>query len=128
MASVNRVTLVGRLGKDPDIKKTSSGKALARFSVATTSSWTDKSGEKKEQTDWHTVVAWGGFAEVIGKNLAKGDQVYIEGKLQTRTWETDGQTKYFTEVIVSDYQKLTPTTNPISTGDGIGSDNNEFPF
>lgn len=121
MASLNRVTLIGRLGKDPDFKTLATGTALSRLSVATMDKWTDKDGNKKEQTDWHIVVAWGKLAEISKEYLAKGNQVYVEGKLKTRSWENDGQTKYFTEVIASDIRNLTSRGSSLNFSDGIGS-------
>ncbi|OQY45083.1 MAG: hypothetical protein B6240_09330 [Desulfobacteraceae bacterium 4572_87] len=88
MASVNKVILVGNLGADPEVRYTPSGVAVANFSVATTETWKDKStGEKKEQTEWHKIVAWRRLGEICGEYLRKGSQVYIEGSLQTRAWE-----------------------------------------
>lgn len=100
MASVNKVILVGRLGRDPETRNLDNGAKVANFSIATAESWKDKTtGEKKETTDWHNVVLWRGLAEVAEKYLHKGDMVYIEGKLRTRSWEKDGITRYTTEVM-----------------------------
>lgn len=100
MAGVNKVILVGNLGKDPEVRHLESGVPVASFSVATSESYNDKnSGEKKTVTEWHNIVLWRGLAEVAEKYLHKGDQVYIEGKLRTRQWEKDGVTRYSTEVI-----------------------------
>ena len=97
--SVNKVILVGRLGQNPEIRYTPSGAAVTNFSVATSESWNDKSGQKQEKTEWHRIVVWGKMAETCNQYLAKGRQVYLEGKLQTRQWQDkDGQTKYTTEV------------------------------
>lgn len=106
--SVNKVILVGRLGQAPEVRYTPSGAAVANFSVATNESWTDKSGQKQEKTEWHRVVVWGKLAELCKQYLAKGRQVYIEGKMQTRQWEDkkDGQTKYTTEVMANTVQFL----------------------
>lgn len=99
MASVNKVILIGNLGRDPEVKYTQAGKAVANMRIATTEAWTDAgSGEKKEQTDWHTVVAWGKTAENAGQFLAKGRQVYVEGKLRTREYEKGGQKRTSIEV------------------------------
>lgn len=100
MSSVNKVILVGNLGKDPEVKAAGSS-TVANFSIATSENYTDKSGQKQEKTEWHKVVAWGKLAELAGQYLKKGRQVYIEGKLQTREWEKDGQKKYTTEVVAS---------------------------
>ena len=88
MAGMNKVILIGNLGKDPEIRYTPSGTAVANFSIATSESWTDKeSGEKRERTEWHRIVAWGKLAEICGEYLHKGKQVYVEGRIQTRDWE-----------------------------------------
>ncbi len=105
--SVNKVILVGRLGGNPDIRYTPSGSAVANFSVATNESWNDKSGQKQERTEWHRIVVWGKLAQLCGEYLAKGRQVYVEGRLQTRQWQDkDGQTKYTTEVVANTIQFL----------------------
>lgn len=105
--SVNRVTLVGHLGNDPDLRHTDGGTAVANFSLATNERWKDKSGEQKEHTEWHRIVAWGKTAELCKEYLHKGSQVYIEGKLQTRSYQDkDGVTKYTTEVVVNQVQFL----------------------
>ena len=105
--SLNKVLLIGRLGNDPEIKQMSNGKNVARLSVATSETWKDKnSGERKEKTEWHRVVLWRRLAEIAGEYLKKGSKVYIEGQLQTRKWEQDGQTRYTTEVIGRDMQFL----------------------
>jgi len=105
---VNRVILLGNLGKDPEIRYTSNGSAIANFSIATSESWNDKnSGEKVEKTEWHRIVAFGKLAEIIGEWLKKGSQVYIEGKLQTRKWEDkDGNARETTEIVASEMQML----------------------
>jgi single-strand DNA-binding protein len=105
--SVNKVILVGRLGQNPEVRYTPSGAAVANFSVATNESWTDKSGQKQERTEWHRVVVWGKLAELCAQYLAKGRQCYLEGRLQTRQWQDkDGQTKYTTEVQAQTVQFL----------------------
>ena len=107
MAGVNKVIIVGRLGQDPEIRYMPDGTAVTNFSVATSDEWRDKqSGEKKERTEWHRIVAWRGLGEVCGKYLAKGRQVYVEGKLQTRSWEKDGVTRYSTEIVASTVEFL----------------------
>ncbi len=105
---VNKVILVGNLGKDPDMKYTASGAAIANITVATTESWTDKkTNEKVEKTEWHRVVFFRRLAEIVGEYLHKGSQVYIEGKLQTRKWQgQDGQDRYTTEIVASEMQML----------------------
>ncbi|MEW6055647.1 MAG: single-stranded DNA-binding protein [Bdellovibrionota bacterium] len=105
--SVNKVLIIGRLGSNPEVRFTPSGAAVANFSVATNESWNDKSGQKQERTEWHRVVVWGKLAQLCGEYLAKGRQVYVEGRLQTRQWQDkDGQTKYTTEVIANTIQFL----------------------
>src|SRR2546423_2191447 len=97
--SVNKVILIGNLGRDPEVRYTPSGAAVANFSVATNESWSDKSGQKQERTEWHRVVVWGKLAELCSQFLAKGRQVYLEGRLQTREGnDTDGVRKYPTEI------------------------------
>lgn len=99
--SVNKVTLLGRLGKDPEVRATQGGTKVANFTVATDDSYKDRDGKKVERTDWHSVVFWGPSAEVIERFGFKGGRVYVEGKLRTRSYESDNGTKYVTEVIGS---------------------------
>ena len=100
MSGVNKVILVGRLGKDPEVRNLENGTTVANFTVATSESYKDKTtGEKKEITEWHNIVLWRAQAEVAQKYLHKGDMVYIEGKLRTRSWEKEGVTRYTTEVV-----------------------------
>src|SRR6188474_1789884 len=100
MSGVNKVILVGRVGKEPEVRNFESGKSLVTFSMATSETYKDKTtGEKKEVTEWHNIVLWRGLAEIAQKYLHKGDLVYIEGKLRTRSWEKDGVTRYTTEVV-----------------------------
>ena len=103
MASVNKVILVGNLGKDPESRVTGGGEAVCTFSIATTESWRDKAtGDKKEVTEWHKVVAYGKLAEIAGEYLHKGSQVYVEGKIKTRKWQdNNGQDRYITEINAS---------------------------
>jgi single-strand DNA-binding protein len=102
MASVNKVILIGNLGKDPEVRFTPGGQAVANFSVATSDNWTDKSGQKQERTEWHRIVVWGKQAELCGEYLKKGRQVYIEGRLQTREWtDKEGRKNYTTEVVAN---------------------------
>ena len=105
---VNKVILVGNLGRDPEMKYTASGAAIANITIATSDSWNDKqTGEKVEKTEWHRVVAFQRLAEIMGEYLKKGSQVYIEGRLQTRKWQDqNGQDRYTTEVVASDMQML----------------------
>jgi single-strand DNA-binding protein len=108
MASVNKVIIVGNLGRDPETRYLPSGEAVTNISVATTSSWKDKaSGEKKEETEWHRVSAFGRLAEIMGEYLKKGSQVYIEGSLRTRKWQDkEGKDRYTTEIRADVMQML----------------------
>jgi len=106
MSSLNKVQLIGRLGKDPEVRHLDSGVNVASFSIATSESYTNKAGEKVEQTEWHNIVAWGKLAEIIEKWVTKGMLVYVEGKMKTRKWEKDGQTHYTTEIFADGLQML----------------------
>jgi single-strand DNA-binding protein len=120
--SVNKVILLGRLGQDPELKHTPSGMSVCNFSLATSENWKDKqSGQKQEKTEWHRIVAWGKQAELCHQYLAKGRQVYVEGKLQTRSWDDKtGQKRYTTEILVSSIQF-------VSGSAGSDSANQSFP-
>ncbi|MBT3983400.1 MAG: single-stranded DNA-binding protein [Bacteriovoracaceae bacterium] len=104
--SVNKVIILGRLGQDPELRYTPTGSAVCNFSLATSENWTDKnSGQKNERTEWHRVVVWGKQAEHCAKYLSKGRQAYLEGRLQTRSWEdNNGQKKYTTEIVANTVQ------------------------
>ena len=108
MASVNKVILVGNLGRDPEIRYTAEGSAVCNFSIATTSSWKDRtSGEKREETEWHRIVLYNRLAEIAGEYLRKGRPVYVEGRLRTRKWTgQDGQERFTTEIIAEQMQML----------------------
>ncbi len=107
MAGVNKVILIGNLGADPEIRYTPGGTAVANFSLATTETYTNKEGEKVTKTEWHRIVAFRRLAEICGEYLSKGRQVYIEGKIQTRSWEDrDGVKKYTTEIVADNMQML----------------------
>ena len=107
MSGVNKVMIIGRLGADPEVKEISTGNTVTTLSVATSESWNDKQGQKQERTEWHRVVVWGKLAELCGKYLSKGRQLYVEGRLQTRSWEDqNGQKKYTTEVVANNVQFL----------------------
>ncbi|HDI61246.1 MAG TPA: single-stranded DNA-binding protein [Desulfobacteraceae bacterium] len=107
MAGVNKVIIVGRLGRDPEVRYTPDGTAVTNLSVATSLEWKDKNtGEKKEKTEWHRVVVFRKLAELCGEYLSKGRQVYVDGRLQTRSWEKDGQTHYTTEIVANEVQFL----------------------
>lgn len=104
---VNKVILIGNLGSDPEVRYTQTGQPVAHFRIATTDSWTGKDGQLQERTEWHSIVVWGKTAENCGKFLAKGRQVYVEGRLQTREWQDkDGNKRYTTEVVATDVQFL----------------------
>jgi single-strand DNA-binding protein len=107
MASVNKVILVGNLGRDPETRYMPDGGAITNISIATTEQWKDKQGEKQEKTEWHRVAFFGKLAEIAGEYLKKGSQVYVEGRLQTRKWQDkDGADKYTTEIVASAMQML----------------------
>ncbi len=117
MASVNKVILVGNLGKDPEVRYMPSGEAIANITVATTDSWKDKQGEKQERTEWHRVSFFGKLAEIVGQYLKKGSQIYVEGRLQTRKWQDkEGQDRYTTEIVADKMQMLGGRS-----GGGMGS-------
>jgi single-strand DNA-binding protein len=116
MASVNKVILIGNLGKDPEVRHLEGGVAVARFPIATSESFKDKSGQRQERTEWHTIVLWRGLAEVAEKYLRKGQSVYIEGKLRTNNYQDkDGIQRYSTEIVADSMTML---------GGGAGKDNN----
>ena len=105
--SLNKVMLIGNLGKDPELRFTPSGRAVARFSLATSESWTDQQGQKQDRTEWHNVVVWGKQAESCGQYLSKGRQVFIEGSIRSRQYDDkEGQKRYITEVIAQRVQFL----------------------
>jgi single-strand DNA-binding protein len=144
MAGINKVILVGNLGKDPELRTTQDGQKVCSFSIATSEAWTDKSGQKQEKTEWHRVTVWGRQAENCAQYLSKGRQVYVEGKLSYRQWDDKetGQKKYATDIIANTIQFLggnagantTRTTNqeaPTATTnfeDSNFSSDNDIPF
>lgn len=123
MASLNKVILIGNLGRDPETRYMPDGGAVTNFSIATTETWKDKnSGEKQEKTEWHRITTYRRLAEIAGEYLKKGSQVYIEGKLQTRKWtDKDGVEKYTTEVI-ADEMKMLGSRQGMGGGEGGGGD------
>jgi single-strand DNA-binding protein len=141
---LNKVMLIGNLGKDPEVRYTQSGTAVATFNVATTETWKDKDGQRQEETEWHRVVAWSKLAETCGEYLHKGSRVYIEGKLQTRKWQDQaGIDKFTTEIIAREMKMLSPraggAVGPDEGGDGgygsqepppgmMGGSRDEVPF
>jgi len=108
VAGVNKVILVGNLGSDPEVRTTPGGQRVANFRLATSRNWTGQDGQRQEKTEWHSIVAWGKLADIVEKYLQKGKQVYVEGRLETRTWQDkeSGQTRYKTEVICETMQML----------------------
>ena len=122
MASgVNKVILVGHLGADPDMRYTPSGAGVCELRLATSESWKDKNGQRQERTEWHRVVVWGKTAEICAKYLAKGRQVYIEGRIQTRSYDDkEGQKRYITEIIANDVQFLSSGREGGAGGAGGG--------
>lgn len=105
---LNKVLLIGNLGRDPEVRSTPGGQPVASFTLATTRKWRDRDGNRQEQTEWHNVVCWGKQAEIAGQYLTKGKQVYVEGRLQTRSWDdkNTGEKRYRTEVICDNFQML----------------------
>jgi single-strand DNA-binding protein len=108
MASLNKVMLIGNLGKDPEVRYTASGQAVASFNLATSEKFKNKSGEWEERTEWHRITLWARLAEIAGEYLSKGKTVYIEGRLQTREYEKDGIKRYSTEIVGEKMQMLSP--------------------
>jgi single-strand DNA-binding protein len=105
---INKVILVGNLGRDPEVRTTPSGQPVATFTLATSRKWKDRNGQRQEQTEWHTIVCWGRQAEVAGQYLTKGKQIFVEGRLQTRSWDdrNTGEKRYKTEVVCDNFQML----------------------
>ncbi|MDD3814477.1 MAG: single-stranded DNA-binding protein [Desulfocapsaceae bacterium] len=127
---LNKVMLIGNLGKDPEIRYTQSGTAVATFNVATTERWKDKDGQMQETTEWHRIVAWAKLAETCGEYLHKGSKVYIEGKLQTRKWQDqNGNDKFTTEIVAREMKMLSPRGGAGDEGYGAGggSQDNSYP-
>jgi single-strand DNA-binding protein len=119
--SVNKVILVGRLGRDPEVRFTSGGQAVANFSLATDSSYKDKSGERQKKTEWHKIVVWGKQAEIAQQYLKKGSLIFIDGRLQSREWQDkEGQKKYTTEIVVNDFRMLGGKGDGMAAGAGAG--------
>lgn len=122
MAGVNKVILVGNLGRDPEVRYTSDGKPVANFTLATTERWNDPSGERREKTEWHRIVVWGKQAEIAGEYLKKGRQVFIEGSLQTREWtDRDNNKRQTTEVRVLRFQMLGQRSETAAAGAAAGA-------
>ena len=126
MAGVNKAILVGNLGRDPELRHTPNGQAVVNFTLATSETWTDKSGERQERTEWHRIVVWGKTAEMCNQYLSKGRTVYVEGRIQTREWEDkDGNKRYTTEINANTVNFIGPRTGggdpgPPASGGGGG--------
>lgn len=127
MSGVNKVILIGRLGKDPEVRNLDNGVSVANFTMATSESYKDRTtGEKKEVTEWHNIVLWRALAEISQKYLHKGDLVYIEGKLRTRSWEKDGVTRYTTEVVADNMTMLGSRGSSGSSSGDYGARSSEY--
>ncbi len=123
MAGVNKAILVGNLGRDPELRTTPNGQSVVNFTLATSETWTDKSGERVERTEWHRIVVWGKQAEMCNQYLSKGRTVYIEGRIQTREWEDkDGNKRYTTEINANTVNFIGP--RPSGGGDSSGGPSN----
>jgi len=121
MAGVNKAILVGNLGRDPEMRHTPNGQAVVNFTLATSESWTDKSGEKQERTEWHRIVVWGRTAEMCNQYLSKGRTVYVEGRIQTREWEDkEGNKRYTTEINANNVNFIGPRTDGGGGSGGSG--------
>ncbi|MCG3210476.1 MAG: Single-stranded DNA-binding protein [Anaerolineae bacterium] len=124
---LNKVMVIGNMGRDPELRYTPSGKPVTSFSLASSRSWVTPSGERREETEWFNVVAWGGLAEICNDKLAKSQQVYVEGRLQTRSWEDEsGQRHFRTEVVASDMIILGPKDKYRSNSNANDDDNIEL--
>lgn len=120
MSGVNKVILVGNIGKDPEVRNLENGAKVATFSLATSDSYKDKSGNKVDQTEWHNIVAWRGLAEIAEKYMRKGMTIYLEGKIRTRSWEDkEGNKKYTTEIIADTIQMLGGKKSEGQTQDSV---------
>jgi len=131
MAGVNKVILVGNLGRDPEVRYTKNGQAVATFSLATTEKWKNREGEREDKTEWHRIVAWGKLGEICGEYLSKGKQVYIEGRLQTRQWEdNDGYKRSTTEIVAGNMVMLGAQSGGQSPGasEEDSEDQDDIPF
>ena len=126
--SVNKVILVGNLGKDPEVRFTGTGRAVARFPVATSEVWNDNDGQRQERTEWHNVVVWGKQAETCGQYLAKGRQVFVEGSIRTRQYDDkEGNKRYVTEIVARDVRFLGGNQGGGVAGGGGGRGRDDIP-
>jgi len=128
MSGVNKVILIGNLGADPELRYTPSGRAVVNFNLATSRTWNNRDGEKQEETEWHRIVAWDKLAEICGEYLKKGAQTYVEGRLQTRSWEDkNGLKRYTTETVVSEMRMLGSRQDAGSSGSSKSSEAPSLP-
>ncbi len=138
---VNKAILIGNLGRDPEIRSTPSGQSVASFSLATNRRWRDRDGNRQEHTEWHNIVCWGRLAEIAGQFLTKGKQIYVEGRIQTRSWDDkqSGEKKYRTEIVADNFQMLGARSGlepgsgggeapAYSGGSGGAADDDDIPF
>lgn len=130
---LNKVMIIGHLGRDPEMRYTPTGRPVTTFSVGTSRSWTNAEGERREETEWFNVVAWGNLAEICKQYLRRGQQVYVEGRLQTRSWDDqDGKKHYRTELVANEMIVLGPRPVTPSAAEGVGEGfpgrAEEFPF
>ena len=124
---LNKVMIIGHLGRDPEMRYTPNGRPVTSFSVATSRSWTSAEGERREETEWFNVVAWGNLAEICKSHLAKGQQVYVEGRLQTRGWEDEAGKKHFrTELVANEMILLGDRRQPVDYYDDV--DDGDYAF
>jgi single-strand DNA-binding protein len=120
---INKAIIIGNLGSDPEVRYTQSGTAVANFSVATTEKWKGQDGQMQEQTEWHRIVAFARLAEICGEYLSKGSKVYVEGRIQTRSWnDKDGNKRYTTEIVAKDMKMLDPKGASSSTGNSFAEE------
>lgn len=133
---LNKVQLIGRVGKNPDVRYTPAGEAIANLPLATSETWKDKKGQRQEKTEWHNLVFFQGLAEIVREYVKKGDLLYVEGKITTETYEKDGQTRYMTKIIVGEMKMLggkkgssdkhTDDKTEVETEDSVEAENSDF--
>jgi single-strand DNA-binding protein len=126
---LNKVMVIGNVGRDPEMRYIPSGKPVTSFSVATTRNWTNSDGERREETEWFNVVAWGNLAEICRQHIRKGQQVYVEGRLQTRSWQDqEGKKRFRTELVANEMILLGDRRGASEAVESIGGREEEFPF
>jgi len=126
---LNKVMVIGNVGRDPEMRYIPSGKPVTSFSVATTRSWTNSEGDRREETEWFNVVAWGNLAEICKQHLRRGQQVYVEGRLQTRSWEDhEGKKRFRTELVANEMILLGGRRSVSEAIESTGVGEEEFPF